>query len=213
MQRDRKPWNPSIIFGWALVLLIWGAVEMKARNDIATAAADTQAELTNLSVLFQQDVLRTANNLDRILKFLRRSYERNGITIIDDFGHHPTAIRETLAALRKKFGPARLWALFEPRSNTTRRAVFQDDLPKAFAEADGVFISQVARLEQLPEEDRLKPEKVVTDIASQGKPAFYEPTADRIIERLKPLVKTGDVVVVFSNGGFDGIHQKLLEKL
>jgi len=78
MQRDRKPWNPSIIFGWALVLLIWGAVEMKARNDIATAAADTQAELTNLSVLFQQDVLRTANNLDRILKFLRRSYERNG---------------------------------------------------------------------------------------------------------------------------------------
>jgi UDP-N-acetylmuramate: L-alanyl-gamma-D-glutamyl-meso-diaminopimelate ligase len=137
----------------------------------------------------------------------------NGITIIDDFGHHPTAIRETLAGLRKKFGPVRLWALFEPRSNTTRRAVFQNDLPKAFAEADGVFISQVARLDQLPENERLKPDQVVSDIAATGKPAFYEPTADSIIERLKPLAKSGDVVIVFSNGGFDGIHQKLLDRL
>jgi UDP-N-acetylmuramate: L-alanyl-gamma-D-glutamyl-meso-diaminopimelate ligase len=137
----------------------------------------------------------------------------NGITVIDDFGHHPTAIRETLAGLRKKFEASRLWALFEPRSNTTRRAVFQDDLPKAFAEANGVFISQVARLDQLPENERLKPEQVVADIAATGKPAFYEPTADSIIERLKPLTKPGDVVVVFSNGGFDGIHQKLLDRL
>jgi UDP-N-acetylmuramate: L-alanyl-gamma-D-glutamyl-meso-diaminopimelate ligase len=101
----------------------------------------------------------------------------------------------------------------EPRSNTTRRAVFQDDLPKSFAEANGVFISQVARLDQLPENERLKPEQVVADIAATGKPAFYEPTADSIIERLKPLTKPGDVVVVFSNGGFDGIHQKLLDRL
>jgi UDP-N-acetylmuramate: L-alanyl-gamma-D-glutamyl-meso-diaminopimelate ligase len=137
----------------------------------------------------------------------------NGITIIDDFGHHPTAIRETLAGLRKKFGHVRLWALFEPRSNTTRRAVFQDDLPKAFTEADGVFISQIARLDQLPENERLNPERVVLDIAASGKPAFYEPTADSIIERLKPLAKSGDIIVVFSNGGFDGIHQKLLERL
>jgi UDP-N-acetylmuramate: L-alanyl-gamma-D-glutamyl-meso-diaminopimelate ligase len=137
----------------------------------------------------------------------------NGITIIDDFGHHPTAIRETLAGLRKKFGNARLWALFEPRSNTTRRAVFQDDLPKAFADADGVFISQIARLDQLPENERLNPERVVSDIAASGRPAFYEATADSIIERLKPLVKTGDIIVVFSNGDFDGIHQKLLERL
>ena len=137
----------------------------------------------------------------------------NGVTIIDDFGHHPTAIRETLSGLRKKFGQVRLWALFEPRSNTTRRAVFQHDLPKAFADADGVFIAQIARLEQLPETDRLDPERVVADIAATGKPAFYEPTADSIVKRLKPLVQAGDVVVVFSNGGFDGIHQKLLEGL
>ena len=136
-----------------------------------------------------------------------------GITIIDDFGHHPTAIRETLAGLRKKFGAAKLWALFEPRSNTTRRAVFQYDLPAAFAEADGVMISRVARLEQLAPEDRLDPERVVSDIAATGTPAFYEATADDIVSRLKPLAQEGDVVIVFSNGGFDGIHQKLLDRL
>lgn len=136
-----------------------------------------------------------------------------GITIIDDFGHHPTAIRETLAGLRAKFGRARIWAIFEPRSNTTRRAIFQNDLPAAFADADGVFIAKVARLEQLPENDRLNPDKVVSDIAASGKPAFYEPTSDDIVARLSPLAQSGDVVVVFSNGGFDGIHQKLLDRL
>jgi len=136
-----------------------------------------------------------------------------GITVIDDFGHHPTAIRETLAGLRAKFGRARIWAVFEPRSNTTRRAVFQNVLPAAFAEADGVFIAKVARLDQLPENERLNPEKVVADIAASGKPAFYEPTADDIVARLAPLARTGDVVAVFSNGGFDGIHQKLLDRL
>ena len=136
-----------------------------------------------------------------------------GITVIDDFGHHPTAIRETLAGLRSRYAGARLWALFEPRSNTTRRAVFQQELPRAFEEADGVFIAQVARLDQLAPEDRLNPEKVVADIAAKGNPAFYEPTADAIIEKLKPLAQSGDVVVVFSNGGFDGIHGKLLQRL
>jgi UDP-N-acetylmuramate: L-alanyl-gamma-D-glutamyl-meso-diaminopimelate ligase len=137
----------------------------------------------------------------------------NGITIIDDFGHHPTAIRETLAGLNRRYEGARIWAIFEPRSNTTRRAVFQQALAEAFADADGVFIAQVARLDQLPENDRLKPEQVVADIAATGKPAFYEPTADAIVAKLKPLVQSGDLVVVFSNGGFDGIHEKLLKQL
>jgi len=136
-----------------------------------------------------------------------------GITVIDDFGHHPTAIRETLAGLRGRYPQARLWAVFEPRSNTTRRAVFQDDLPRAFVQADGAFIAQVARLDQLAPEERLNPEKVVADIAATGKPAYYEPTADAIVDKLQPLAREGDVVVVFSNGGFDGIHQKLLDRL
>ena len=136
-----------------------------------------------------------------------------GIKIVDDFGHHPTAIRETLAGLRSRYAGARLWAIFEPRSNTTRRAVFQHDLPRAFEDAFGVFIAKVARLDQLPENERLDPERVVADIAAAGKPSFYEPSADDIVERIKPLAAEGDVIVVFSNGGFDGIHQKLLDRL
>ncbi len=136
-----------------------------------------------------------------------------GVTVIDDFGHHPTAIRETLSGLRRRYGAARLWAVFEPRSNTTRRAVFQTELPRAFADADGVFLAQVARLDQIAEAERLNPERVIADIAAMDKPAFYEPTAADIIDKLAPLVRSGDVVVIFSNGGFDGIHEKLLARL
>jgi UDP-N-acetylmuramate: L-alanyl-gamma-D-glutamyl-meso-diaminopimelate ligase len=139
--------------------------------------------------------------------------EARGVKVIDDFGHHPTAIRETLRALRRRFPGSRLWAVFEPRSNTTRRAVFQDELPKALMQADGVFISKVARLDQIPEDQRLNPEAVVKTIAESDRPAFYEPDAAHIIERLVPMLRETDVVVVFSNGGFDGIHTKLLTAL
>ena len=139
--------------------------------------------------------------------------EVRGIKVIDDFGHHPTAIRETLRALRHRFVGARIWAVFEPRSNTTRRAVFQQELPDALKLADGVFISQVARLDQIPENERLNPEAVVRAIADSGRPAFYEPDAGHIIEKLVPLAQKNDVIVVFSNGGFDGIHAKLLDRL
>ena len=139
--------------------------------------------------------------------------EARGVKVIDDFGHHPTAIAQTLQALRHRFAGHRLWAIFEPRSNTTRRAVFQRQLPEALQLADGVFIAQVAKLEQIPEEERLKPEAVVDAIANSGRPAFYEENADAIVDRIVPMLRPKDVVVVFSNGGFDNIHEKLLEKL
>jgi UDP-N-acetylmuramate: L-alanyl-gamma-D-glutamyl-meso-diaminopimelate ligase len=133
--------------------------------------------------------------------------------VIDDFGHHPTAIAQTLRALRDRYPQHRLWAIFEPRSNTTRRAVFQQELPDALKLADGVFISQVARLDQIPEKERLNAEAVVEAIGRDGKPAFYEENADAIVARIIPLLRPNDVVTVFSNGGFDRIHEKLLEKL
>ncbi len=139
--------------------------------------------------------------------------EINGITVIDDFGHHPTALRETIKALKIRYAGRRLWAIFEPRSNTTRRAVFQNDLPTALAEADGIYVAQIAALDQIPVEQRLNPEKVVADLKKLGKPAFYENGADAIIASLLPQLKKGDVVAVFSNGGFGGIHQKLLDQL
>jgi UDP-N-acetylmuramate: L-alanyl-gamma-D-glutamyl-meso-diaminopimelate ligase len=139
--------------------------------------------------------------------------EAGGVTVIDDFGHHPTAIAQTLEGLRVKYPEAKLWAVFEPRSNTTRRAVFQDLLPRAFAGADGVVLAQVARMDQLPPNERLNPEKVVSDLRSAGKQAFYEPDTSSIIDRVSGLAGQGDVIVVFSNGGFDNIHTKLLAKL
>jgi UDP-N-acetylmuramate: L-alanyl-gamma-D-glutamyl-meso-diaminopimelate ligase len=139
--------------------------------------------------------------------------EARGVKVIDDFGHHPTAIANTLEALRHRFRGNRLWAVFEPRSNTTRRAVFQQQLPDALKLADGVFIAQVAKLEQIPEEERLDPERVVAAIAKAGRPAFYEQNADAIVDRIVPLLQPNDVVAVFSNGGFDNIHEKLLARL
>jgi UDP-N-acetylmuramate: L-alanyl-gamma-D-glutamyl-meso-diaminopimelate ligase len=139
--------------------------------------------------------------------------EARGVKIIDDFGHHPTAIAQTLRALRHRYAGHRLWAIFEPRSNTTRRAVFQQQLPDALKLADGVFIAQVAKLEQIPETERLNPEAVVAAIGRDGRPAFYEENADAIVDRIIPMLQANDVVTVFSNGGFDRIHEKLLARL
>src|SRR2546428_1379363 len=139
--------------------------------------------------------------------------EARGVKVIDDFGHHPTAIAHTLQALRHRYRGHRLWAGFEPRSNTTRRAVFQQQLPDALKLADGVFIAQVAKLEQIPEEERLNPQAVVAAIVKAGSPAFYEQNADAIVDRIVPMLRPKDIVAVFSNGGFDSIHEKLLERL
>ncbi len=139
--------------------------------------------------------------------------EVRGVKVIDDFGHHPTAITKTLTALRQRYPDHRIWAIFEPRSNTTRRAIFQRELPDALGLADGVFLSEVARLDQIPVEERLRPEVIIETIAATGKPAFYEKNADAILHRLVPLLQERDIVVVFSNGGFDGIHGKLLAQL
>jgi len=139
--------------------------------------------------------------------------EARGVKVVDDFGHHPTAIANTLQALRHLYRGHRIWAIFEPRTNTTRRAVFQQRLPDALKVADGVFISQVARLEQIPKEERLNPEAVVTAIAKAGRPAFYEENADAIVDRIVPMLRRQDIVAVFSNGGFDNIHKKLLKRL
>lgn len=136
-----------------------------------------------------------------------------GITIIDDFGHHPTAIRETLRGLRQKFPGARLWALFEPRSNTSRRNLMQHELTDALREADGSIIAAVNHPEKVPPGQLLDVDAVAAELGKAGRQAFHEPGVDAIIARLQPLAQSGDVVVVFSNGGFDGIHQKLMTRL
>ncbi|MEM9446473.1 MAG: UDP-N-acetylmuramate:L-alanyl-gamma-D-glutamyl-meso-diaminopimelate ligase [Verrucomicrobiota bacterium] len=139
--------------------------------------------------------------------------EARDIIIIDDFAHHPTAIQETLSALKAKYPNRRLCALFEPRSNTTRRANFQDQLPEALALADYIGIGEVSRLDQLPRENRLDPKKVVSDLLEAGKTSYYEPDVSIMIDRLTRELRAADVLVVLSNGSFGGLIQTLLNRL
>ena len=139
--------------------------------------------------------------------------EKNGITVIDDFGHHPTAIRETLKGLKQRYPGRRLWAVFEPRSNTSRRKVLQNELIEALKVADGCAIAAVNAIEKVPVELRLDPEFVAREVTASGRECYYEPSTDAIIGRLKSQTKPGDVIIVFSNGGFDGLHEKLIAKL
>jgi UDP-N-acetylmuramate: L-alanyl-gamma-D-glutamyl-meso-diaminopimelate ligase len=132
-----------------------------------------------------------------------------GVTIIDDFAHHPTAIRETLRALRGCYPGGRLWAVLEPRSNTLRRNVFEADLVDSLALADRVVLAAVFKSESIPVNERLIPEKVVAALSARGIPSCVLPDADAIVESLTPQLREGDVVAILSNGGFGGIYQKL----
>lgn len=137
----------------------------------------------------------------------------NGVTVIDDFAHHPTAIRETLHGLRTQHPGARLWAVFEPRSATSRRRVFQKDLPAGFKEADRVIIAGLFSPDKIPADQRLDPERVVADLAAAGVQAAFIPDVADIVERLAVELREGDVVCIMSSGGFDSIHARLLDAL
>jgi UDP-N-acetylmuramate: L-alanyl-gamma-D-glutamyl-meso-diaminopimelate ligase len=136
------------------------------------------------------------------------------ITLIDDFAHHPTAIRETLAALRTRYDGRRLWAIFEPRSATSRRATFQQDFVEAFAHADRVVIAGLFNPDAIPPEARLSPEQLAADIARRWlNTAVYLPQVAAIVQHVAAEARAGDVIVIMSNGGFGGIHEKLLQAL
>ncbi|MGH9533214.1 MAG: UDP-N-acetylmuramate:L-alanyl-gamma-D-glutamyl-meso-diaminopimelate ligase [Terriglobales bacterium] len=137
----------------------------------------------------------------------------NGITILDDFAHHPTAIAGTLKALRVRYPRARLWAVFEPRSNTLRRKLFEQDLIRCLALADQVVIADVFRPEAIPEGQRLSVAAVVEGIVRAGKPARALADADSIVAGIAPELRSGDVVAILSNGGFGGIYEKLPRRL
>ncbi len=136
-----------------------------------------------------------------------------GVTIIDDFAHHPTAIRETLKALRSAYPAARLWAVLEPRSNTLRRNVFEHELVESLKLADRVVLAGVFKQENIPVGERLHPEAVVRGLSEAGHDAVLLPNADAIVESLAARVQPGDVVAILSNGGFDGIYEKLPQRL
>ncbi len=138
---------------------------------------------------------------------------KNGIVVIDDFAHHPTAVKVTLEAVKSFYGPRRVVAVFEPRTNSSRRNVFQGIYPSSFDVADEICIRQAPLLEKIPEGQRFSSQKLVEDLRAAGKNAHFFPDTDAIIHFLCQQARSGDVLLIMSNGGFDNIHARLLEAL
>jgi UDP-N-acetylmuramate: L-alanyl-gamma-D-glutamyl-meso-diaminopimelate ligase len=192
---------------------LWGAFEFSLageHNVLNATAAATMAADYGIAPDVIAEALRNFRSVKRRLEVRAVVH---GVTIIDDFAHHPTAIAETLKAVRPRYPGRRLWAVLEPRSNTLRRKVFQRELAESLGLADEVVLVSIFRSEAIPEHERLDPAGVVAALASSGKPARVFETADAIVEVITPELREGDVVVILSNGGFGGIYDKLPARL
>jgi len=191
----------------------WGSFEFALAGEYnllnATAAAAMAAGY-GIGVEAIQRALKTFKSVKRRLEVRA---EVNGITIIDDFAHHPTAIEQTLKALRTRYPGRRLWAVLEPRSNTLRRNVFQRELVDALSVADKVVLAAVFKPEAVPVQERLDPAAVMAELNRQGRPARLIANADEIVAAIAPELAAGDVVAILSNGGFGGIYEKLPARL
>jgi UDP-N-acetylmuramate: L-alanyl-gamma-D-glutamyl-meso-diaminopimelate ligase len=192
---------------------LWGEFEMKLAGEYnvlnATAAAAMAANY-GIPVETIAEALRSFRSVKRRLEV---KSEVGGITIIDDFAHHPTAIAGTLKALRTRFPGRRLWAILEPRSNTLRRKVFENELAASLAKADQVVLASVFKSDAIPESERLDPTHIIAKLCGAGTPARLLASADEIVEAIALDLREGDVVAILSNGGFGGIYEKLPAKL
>ena len=197
--RDGKLWGRAVspLYG-----------EHNLSNQIATAAACEQLGITPEEWRAGIESFKGVKRRQEI-----RGISPRGVTVVDDFAHHPTAVRLTLEALRTRHPKGTLWAVFEPRTNTTRRAVFQKDYAESFGGADEVIIAGVERPEKAPEGDRFDPGQLAADLSERGTPARCIPDVAKIVEYLKDHAAAGDTIAVLSNGGFGGIHEKLLKAI
>jgi UDP-N-acetylmuramate: L-alanyl-gamma-D-glutamyl-meso-diaminopimelate ligase len=162
----------------------------------------------------QEKIQRALASFQNVKRRAEVRGEEKGVLVIDDFAHHPTAVRETLRALRARYKDRRLVAVFEPRSWSSRLAVFQQDYANAFTAADYVVIAAVFDTQKVTEKGRaLDTAALIEEISQQGKPAFALPDADQIVAHITPELRSGDVVAIMSNGGFGGIHEKILNAL
>jgi UDP-N-acetylmuramate: L-alanyl-gamma-D-glutamyl-meso-diaminopimelate ligase len=195
---DGKPWA-DLEFPLAGEYNVWNAT-----------AAVALAASCGVSKEAISAALKTFKSVKRRLEV---KAQVNGITIIDDFAHHPTAIAGTLKALRARYPKARLWAILEPRSNTLRRRVLQSDLARSLAQADEVIVAGVFRSEVVPENQRLELPALAAEIQRNGRQARLLADADAIVQNIAPEMRSGDVVAILSNGGFGGIYEKLPARL
>lgn len=179
-------------------------------NVLNASAAAAMAARYGISAEATAEALATFKSVKRRLEV---KAEVAGVTIIDDFAHHPTAIAETLKALRTRYKDRRLWAVLEPRSNTLRRNVFFRELVDSLSLADEVVVATVFKAEAIPENERLSTSAVIEQLKRQGHAARECPDANAIVDAIAPELRAGDVVAILSNGGFGGIYEKLPAQL
>jgi len=186
-------------------LAVGGAHNVENALGVAAAA-------TRLGLSFEE----IASGLEEFRGVRRRQEVRGsagGVTVVDDFAHHPTAVSRTLAAIRGSFPGARLIACFEPRSNTSRRSLHQEEYARSFGDAERVFLLRPAPTDRVPEDERLDVDRLARDVASGGRPATAVATVEEMVEGVRAEARPGDVVVAMSNGAFGGIWEKLLAAL
>jgi UDP-N-acetylmuramate: L-alanyl-gamma-D-glutamyl-meso-diaminopimelate ligase len=195
---DGQPWA-ELEFAFAGEYNVWNA----------TAAAALAASYG----ISKEAIAAAMKAFKSVKRRLEVKAQVNGVTIIDDFAHHPTAIAGTLKALRARYPSARVWAILEPRSNTMRRRVLQNDLAHSLALADEIVVAAVFRSEAIPENERMQLPELAAEIGRRGKRARLLPDADAIVQAIAPELRSGDVVAILSNGGFGGIYEKLPARL
>jgi UDP-N-acetylmuramate: L-alanyl-gamma-D-glutamyl-meso-diaminopimelate ligase len=193
--------------------VLWLEFEMNLAGEHNALNATAAAALAAGQGIGKESIQAALASFKSVKRRLEVRAVINGITIIDDFAHHPTAIRETLRALRSVYPQSRLWAVLEPRSNTLRRKVLQADLVSSLGLADRVVLAGVYQQQRIPDAERLHPEDVVESLHAQGEHAELHADGDAIIDAIAPQLEPGDVVAILSNGGFDGIYEKLPARL
>jgi UDP-N-acetylmuramate: L-alanyl-gamma-D-glutamyl-meso-diaminopimelate ligase len=192
---------------------LWADFEFPLAGEYNVWNATAAAALASGCGISPEAIAAALKTFKSVKRRLEVKAQVNGITIIDDFAHHPTAIAGTLKALRARYPGARLWAILEPRSNTLRRRILQSDLARSLAQADEVVVAGVFRSEAVPENERLELPALAAEVEQQGRRARLLQDADAIVREIAPEMRSGDVVAILSNGGFGGIYEKLPARL
>jgi UDP-N-acetylmuramate: L-alanyl-gamma-D-glutamyl-meso-diaminopimelate ligase len=192
---------------------LWTNFEFPLGGEYNVWNATAAAAIASHYGISPDAIARALATFRSVKRRLEVKAEVNGVTIIDDFAHHPTAIEQTIRALRARYDNRRLWVVLEPRSNTLRRNVLQQPLSRSLTLADQVIVAAIFKSEAIPEAERLDLNQVITDIKKTGKQARILPDADAIVQTIAPELRSGDVVAILSNGGFGGIYEKLPERL
>ena len=192
---------------------LWAELEMTLAGEHNALNATAATALAANQGIAKEAIRAALASFKSVKRRLEVRAQIAGITIIEDFAHHPTAIRETLRALRSVYPQSRLWAVLEPRSNTLRRKVLAADLVASLRLADRIVLAGVYQQQRIPEDERLHPDDVVAELNAQGAAAELLADADTIVAAIAPRLEPGDVVAILSNGGFDGIYEKLPARL